>query len=324
MAFSDIYGHEKQILVLQQAMRRNRIPHAYLFYGMPGIGKRSIAFVFAKALNCEVCQDDACDRCISCRKADHRNHPDLRIIEPAGQSIRIAEVRELQEQMMFKPLDGKRRIFIVDEAEKMNGAAANALLKTLEEPTPSNILILIASRPYLLPLTILSRCQPLRFSPLNRETVGRYLQERCAISPETARLLAASSGGSIGRAMEMNDEDYLALRNQVLEQVMERGAPIRIFSMAAAFGQDRKGILQRLDVMKICFRDALVYKETGSAHDLFNQDRVPEILSLAGGLSVKDLLRNIRTVERAYRAIDQNANKSLTLETMMFRLASKS
>ena len=323
MAFSDIYGHEKQVLVLQQAMRRNRIPHAYLFYGMSGIGKRSAALVFAKALNCETAQGDACDRCISCRKTDHGNHPDLRIIEPAGQSIRISEVRELQEQMTFRPLDGNRRIFILVEADKMNAAAANALLKTLEEPTASNILVLVSSRPYQLPLTILSRCQPLRFSPLTRETVEQYLQERLSLPADAARLLAASSGGSIGRAIKMNDEDYLSLRNNVLEQVMEREDPFRIFSMINDFGKERKDILERLDIMKICFRDALVYKETGMPRYLFNQDRVPEIQSVAGGHTVLELLKNIRTVDWAYRAIEQNANKSLTLEAMMFRLASK-
>jgi DNA polymerase-3 subunit delta' len=309
MGFKDIYGHEKQTRILQHAMSRNRIPHAYLFYGMQGIGKRNTALVFAKALNCQAGQGDACGRCPSCLKADHRNHPDLKIIEPAGQSIRIQEIRELQEQMTFRPFDGGWRIFILVDAEKMNSVAANALLKTLEEPTPCNLLILISARPYQLPLTILSRCQPLRFNPLSRETVERYLRERLFVPADTARLLAASSGGSIGRAIGMNDEDYLSLR---------------FFSIIHAFGQERKDILERLDILRGCFRDALVFKETGMTHYLFNQDRVPEIASFAGVHSAADLLKNIGTVDRAYRAIDQNANKSLTLEAMMFKLASKS
>ena len=326
MGFRDIYGHEKQTRILQRAMSRNRIPHAYLFYGMQGIGKRNTALVFAKALNCQAGQPDACGRCLSCLKADHRNHPDLKIIEPAGQSIRIQEIRELQEQMTFRPFDGGWRIFIIVDADKMNSVAANALLKTLEEPTPFNILILISSRPYQLPLTILSRCQLLRFNPLSREIVDRYLQERLSVSADTARLLAASSGGSIGRAIAMNDEDYLSLRDKMIESMMgaQRQDPLRFFSIIQAFGQERKDVLERLDILKVCFRDALVFKETGMTHCLFNQDRVPEIQSFAGGYSAADLLKNIRTVDRAYRAIDQNANKSLTLEAMMFKLASKS
>ncbi|MFH1080527.1 MAG: DNA polymerase III subunit delta' [Pseudomonadota bacterium] len=326
MAFKDIYGHEKQIRILQQAMKSNRMAHAYLFYGMEGIGKRSAALVFAKALNCQERQGDACGYCSPCLKANHGNHSDLRIIEPAGQSIRIQEIREIQQQMAFRPFEGGWRTFILVDAEKMNPAAANALLKTLEEPMPSNILILVSSRPYRIPLTVLSRCQPLRFSPLTRETVDLYLRERLSLPTDTARLLAASSGGSIGRAIEMNDEDYLSLRNHMLEQVMglQRQDPLRLFSIIQAFGQERKDILARLDILRGCFRDVLVYKETGMAHFLTNQDRVPDIQSFAGGHSASDLLKYIRTVDRAYGAIDQNANKSLTLEVMMFRLAQKS
>ena len=326
MGFKELYGHERQARILQQAMSRNRIPHAYLFYGMQGIGKRSMALVFAKALNCQAGQGDACGRCPSCLKADHRNHPDLKIVEPAGQSIRIQEIRELQEQMTFRPFDGGWRIFILADAEKMNSVAANALLKTLEEPTPCNLLVLISSRPYQLPLTILSRCQPLRFNPLSREVVERYLRERLFVPADTARLLAASSGGSIGRAIEMNDEDYLSLRDNMIESMMgaQRQDPLRLFSIIPAFGQERKDILERLDILRVCFRDALVFKETGMTHYLFNQDRAPEIASFAGLHSAADLLKNIGTVDRACRAIDQNANKSLTLEAMMFKLASKS
>lgn len=325
MGFKDIYGHEKQICILQQSMRNNRIPHAYLFYGMQGIGKMSTALVFAKALNCQAGQGDACGRCLSCLKVDHRNHPDLRIIEPAGQSIRIQEIRELQEQMTFRPFDGGWRIFILVDAEKMNSVAANALLKTLEEPTPFNLLVLISSRPHQLPLTILSRCQPLRFNPLTRETVDRYMRERLLAPADTARLMAASSGGSIGRAIEMNDEDYRSLRDDMIETMTgaHRQDPLHFFSIIPAFGQERKDILERLDILKVCFRDALVFKETGMTHYLFNQDRVPEIQSFAGGHSAADLLKNIGIVDRAYRAIEQNANKSLTLEAMMLKLASK-
>ncbi|MBA4396722.1 MAG: DNA polymerase III subunit delta' [Syntrophus sp. (in: bacteria)] len=326
MAFKDIHGHEKQIRILQQALLNNRLAHAYLFYGMQGIGKKSTALVFARALNCQTGQGDACGRCPSCRKADHGNHPDLRIVEPAGQFIRIDQIRELQQQMAFRPFDGGRRTFILIDAEKMNPPAAGALLKTLEEPTQANIIILISSRPYLLPLTVLSRCQPLRFNPLTRDSVDRCLQERLGVAPPAARLLAASSGGSIGRAIEMNDADYLALRNNILEQVMGDKSvdPLVFFSMIQAFGQERKDILERLDILKGCFRDTLVYKETGMTHFLMNQDRARDIQSFADSHSAAEILKNMRAVDRAYHAIDQNANRSLTLETMMFRLAAKS
>ena len=186
MSFRDIRGHEKQIGILQNALARNRTPHAYLFCGMRGIGKKAAALAVAKAMNCKRGSRDACDACPSCLKIDHRNHPDVVIIEPEGQFIRIQAVRDLQDQMKFRPFEGGTRVFILVDADKMNSTAANALLKTLEEPNRNNLLILISPRPYQLPMTILSRCQMLRFSPLSRETVFQYLRERLSIAPEAA------------------------------------------------------------------------------------------------------------------------------------------
>lgn len=323
MSFRDILGHEKQIGILQNALERNRTPHAYLFCGMKGIGKKTAALAVAKALNCRSGPRDACDACPSCLKIDHRNHPDVAIVAPEGQFIRIQAVRELQDQMKFRPFEGGKRVFILVDADRMNSTAANALLKTLEEPNRNNRLILTTPRPYQLPMTILSRCQMLRFGPLSRETVFRYLRERLSLAPEAARMLASSSGGSIGRALEMNDADYLTLRNQFLDRLFDERMknPLQVLSFAGDFGRDRKGILERLDILRSCFRDALVCKETSDSAALFNQDRIPVIRSFAAGLSGADLLQNIRAVNRAARAIDQNANKSLTLEAMMFKLA---
>ncbi len=323
MSFRDIRGHEKQIGILQNALERNRTPHAYLFSGMKGIGKKTAALAVARALNCQRGRRDACDACPSCLKIDHRNHPDVVIVEPEGQFIRIQAVRDLQDQMKFRPFEGGTRVFILVDADRMNSTAANALLKTLEEPNRNNLLILITPRPYQLPLTILSRCQMLRFSPLSRETVFQYLRERLSVPAEAARMLASSSGGSIGRALEMKDEDYLTLRSQVMDRIFDERMknPLHALSLAGSFGQDRKGILERLDILRSCFRDALVCKETSDSAALFNQDRIPMIRSFAERLSGTDLLQNIQAVNRAARAIDQNANKSLTLEAMMFKLA---
>jgi len=163
MSFNDIFGHDKQIALLKGFIEQNRLPHALLFYGMEGIGKKTTALVFAKALNCLRENQDACDDCSSCRKVDHKNHLDVVLLEAEGQFIKIQAVRDLQQQMKFKPWEGKKRVCIIDDAEKMNDIAANALLKTLEEPSASNIMILISARPHQLPATVVSRCQQLKF-----------------------------------------------------------------------------------------------------------------------------------------------------------------
>src|SRR3990172_1121476 len=127
MSFRDIFGHEKQIAHLQSSMVQNRIPHAFLFYGMEGIGKRTTAIAFAKALNCRANDRDACDACDACRKADHKNHLDIITLEAEGQYIKIQTIRDLQERMKFKPWEGKRRVCSKNKATGMKKPAANAL-----------------------------------------------------------------------------------------------------------------------------------------------------------------------------------------------------
>jgi len=322
MTFKEIYGHEKPIAILQGAMAGGRIAHAYLFYGMEGIGKRTTAVLFAQALNCEG-EAPPCDTCRSCRKAQRKTHPDIVTIPAEGQFIKIGAVKELQEEMKFRPREGRRRVFILPEADRMNAPAANALLKTLEEPSSGNILLLTTARPHALPMTILSRCQHLRFTPLPREEVARYLREKESLDEATAAVLAASSGGSIGRALEMNYADYLAMRNGILERLSEndQADPLKRLALAGRFGTEREEILERLRILQICFRDAMVFRETGEAERLIFHDRSDLIGKVSERLSGRDLLRNITRVEAAIDAIDLNANKTLTLETMVIKLA---
>jgi DNA polymerase-3 subunit delta' len=325
MSYKDIYGHEKQISVLQTAMTRDRIPHSYLFYGMGGIGKRTVAEVFAKAMNCKSGRDslDACDACASCLKIDRGNHPDVITIKAEGQFIRVKEIRELQEQMKFRPFEGERRIFIILDADKMNIVSANALLKTLEEPSASNILILITSRPHLLPVTILSRCQHLRFNPLRQETIASYIQEKLSMDHRSAYVISLSSNGSIGKALALKDDSYLIMREVILDIMSKIKAkdPLRLLYVANDFGQERQEIMERLSILMMGYRDVLVYKETGETDRVINQDHMDIIKSFAESISGRDILNSIKAVERAFHAINQNANKQLTLETMMFKLS---
>ena len=321
MRFNDIYGHEKPISILKNAMARDRVAHAYLFYGMEGIGKRTMASVFARALNCDK-EDPPCGACASCRKAAHHNHPNIITIQAEGQFIKIGAIKELQARMAFRPGEGKR-VLILEEADRMNAAAANALLKTLEEPSPENVLLLTTARSHALPMTILSRCQHLRFTPLPRGEVARFLREKEGLDAEAASLLAASSGGSIGQALDMNREDYLTLRNGILELLAQDDPADLLKRLASAgrFGTERGEILERLRILRGGYRDGLVLRETGERERLIFQDRAKVIEAIAGRLSGRDLLHNIATITSAMSAIAQNANKSLTLEAMLIKLA---
>jgi DNA polymerase-3 subunit delta' len=321
MRFTDIYGHEKPIAILKSAMERDRIAHAYLFYGMEGIGKRTAANLFARALNCTG-QERPCDGCASCRKADHRNHPNIITIKADGQFIKIAAIRELQARMAFRPAEGKR-VFIIQEADRMNAPAANAFLKSLEEPSAGNVLLLTTARAHALPMTILSRCQHLRFTPLARDEVARYLSQKEGLDAAAAEVLAASSGGSIGRAMEMNQEDFITLRNVILEHLAQDNPAdlLKRLAFAGRFGTEREEILESLRILRSGYRDGLVLRETGQKERLMFPDRAEVIGTIAQRLSGRDFLRNMTVVDEAIGAILQNANKSLTLEAMLIKLA---
>jgi DNA polymerase-3 subunit delta' len=324
MSFSSIYGHHRQISMLQRSIAQGRVGHAYLFGGLAGIGKKTLALAFAQTLNCERSGEtkDACGQCPPCRKMLSGSHPDVLQVSTERQFLRIDDVREIQNQMTFRPLDGRLRIVIIDDADKMNEQAANALLKTLEEPTSSNILILISARPYWLPQTILSRCRHLRFNPLSAGLVEKYLVERAQMTGEQASLLANLSGGSIAKALDLNNEEMTVYREEFTARLAAttRTDPMSLIALASFLGQDKNDIRQGLEMLKSIFRDALVYKETGSVQMVANSDCLGLIASLAGRLGGDDMLQNIARVDRSMETLEMNVNKSLTLEAMAFKL----
>jgi DNA polymerase-3 subunit delta' len=324
MSFHDIYGHENKIEIIRKALAQKRIGHAYLFSGISAMGKKTIAREFVKALNCEKedALHDSCGECSSCRKIQRGNHPDVFSVEADGQFIRIDAIREIQEQMKCKPLEARRRVFVIDDADKMNDQAANALLKILEEPSPSNILILVTARPYSMPSTIISRCQHMRFNPLRFDTVAKFLVDQTGMDNQRALLLAGLSGGSIGRAMELNEDDIVVYRTELIKSlsITQRNDPFSLINFASYLGQGKKEIKQGLNILSTIFRDALVFKETKKEEMLVNRDNSSFILTHAARLSGGQILQNIALVERAGETIEQNVNKSLTLETMAFKL----
>jgi len=321
LRFQQIYGHKKPLAILKSAMAANRVAHAYLFYGKEGVGKKTVASVFARALNCPAA-DPPCDVCPSCLKAEHKNHPNIIEIVSEGQFIKIAAVREIMATMAFRPEDGKR-VFILQDADKMNAPAANALLKTLEEPSADNVLILTSARPHALPVTILSRCQALRFAPLQKTEVASFLREQQGFGEAEADAIAAASLGSIGDAIEMKKEDYMTVRNGILKRLAEDDPAdlIKRLAFARRLGTEREEITQRLQIMQNAYRDSLILKETGESEMLLFKDWEAAISALAARLSGREILKNMAVVGRAMDAISRNSNKTLTLEAMLVRLA---
>jgi len=324
MPFRRIFGHENPISALKSAVAGGRLAHAYLFSGMEAIGKRTTALAFAQLINCEHPEDlDACGACSSCRKIDGGLHPDISVIAAQGAFIRIGDIRQMQERMSFRPLEGRKRVLILDDADRMNDVAANALLKTLEEPPPFNILILVTTAPHRLPVTVVSRCRTLRFRPLSPEAVAAFLRDSAGMEATMASFLASVSGGSIGRALRMDGDAFLESRRFVLEEVLAetRGRLLRIFGLVGTFGGTNEEIGLKIDILRTFWRDVLVFKETGEEKRLVFRDQIDRIRTFAGALPGERILEGIRAAEDATAALERNANKQLTLETMLIKVA---
>jgi len=325
MSFSHIYGHEQKIKILQKTLAQKRTGHAYLFSGLEAIGKKTLALELVKAINCAKSDslNDSCDECPSCRKIAKGIHPDIFPVQAEGQFIRIDTIRQMQERTRCRPLEAKKRAFIIDDADRMNDPSANALLKMLEEPTSSNILILVTTRPSALPQTILSRCQQMRFNPLSAETVAGFLVSEMKMDEQQAVLLASLSGGSIGNALALNKDNIVDYRRELLGLLAaaSKKDAFSLINLASFLGSKKKEIRQGLNIVNSFFRDLLIFKETGKNEMLINQDHYDLIQERAGRLSGEQILQSIEQIEKAGVIIEQNVNKSLTLETMAFKLS---
>lgn len=326
MPFSDIIGHDRPKALLQAALRHDRIAHAYLFHGDDGIGKRLVAVRFAQAINCEAGDGmDACGSCRSCAQIEARTHPDFFVIEPdrtlPNPVIKIEQVRELEQQIVYQPLVARKRIILIDEADRMSLSAANALLKTLEEPPDHSVLLLVSSRPSALPATVRSRCQSLRFAPPARAQVEAALIARRGIAPADARLLAATSQARLGAALAMDptatraaDDELSALASP--ETLRSASA---VLTAAEALHKSDRGP-EVLDWLAQWVRDLLLVSVGAEEDHLIHADRLPRLKATARGVPTERLAALLDEIDTFQRSAGRNLNFQMALETVLLRL----
>lgn len=320
MPFSEIVGHDHNIKLLQRSIERGRLHHAYIFSGPGGIGKKLTAISLAKALNCLEMETDSCGRCIPCRKIEEGNHPDVKIVEADGQVIKIDQIRELQRDLQFRPFEGKKRVFIIDSADRMGLPASNSLLKTLEEPPKDSVLILVTANFHSLLPTIVSRCQRLSFSSLPIPDVEMMLVEKKGVDAATAHIIAAVSEGSIGDALGEDEASLLEERERVFTGFMglkDKGM-IGIFKQAEEMAKD-DDLGEILKVLKVLYRDMAVLK--GGGRGIINSDMVSRIGDEARDMPMDAILNGFDLISETEGLIKRNINKQLALEVMMMRLA---
>jgi DNA polymerase III subunit delta' len=321
MFLRDILGQERVIGFLRQALVSGHMPHALLFIGNEGVGKGSTARALAQALNCENRQpdQDACGQCRSCRMFAADSHPDFWQINPepelAQPQIKIEQIRELRRQVGFHPLAGSWRVVLLKPAETMNEAAANALLKTLEEPPEGNLFILTAVGDRDLLPTIVSRCRRLRFGAIAQSILIRELQRRQGLSPEQASLVAAIHYGSLGRALSEDLPELLARRDQVIGDlaVLQHGTTGDVLKWAAEKGKKGTRLDDFIILAQLWYRDLLALTCQAAPAQLANQDRLADLVSQQHQLPGALILERLEALSALQRQLRTNLNLELTL-----------
>lgn len=316
--------------VLRSALPPGRPAGAYLFVGPEGVGKRTAAMAFARAIFCDTGGADSCGRCGPCVKIEHGNFPDLIQVKPevrekkVKEEIDIASVRKLIERIGFRPYEARRKVAIVDGADRMNTSAANAFLKTLEEPPDDTILIMIASNMSALLPTIISRCQVVRFRPISHDGMVSLIKKMKGVSGDEAETAAALSKGSPGAALS----DSLEEDQKTRELAVNLLANARTMSVAQIYSfanrldraKDREGTDRLLSAVRELVRDTLVMQITGKYGNLINVDIADSLNESLRGISPRRLFSIYDGLNRLAAARRWNVSPLLTLTLMLLEL----
>src|SRR5574341_1215304 len=267
MSFAKLIGNQRNKEILQRLLGRGRLNSTLIFAGPDGVGKRQFALTLAKAANCRKAPApsyalDSCDECPVCRRIDAGTYGDVTVIRPDGQFIKIAQTRELAEEVYTRPREGRQRFFIIDEADRLREEAANSLLKTLEEPPPTSTLILLTARPDALLLTIRSRAQRLNFAALSVAEMEKFLAENYPRPASDTALLARITQGRIGQATAFDLSVYRQERRTLIEllELLAAGENrFRLLKAAEYLGKKERDVFEKeLDLLTSLLRDLLL------------------------------------------------------------------
>lgn len=319
-----VVGHKWAVDLLLNGLAIGRVSHATLIVGPPHIGKTTVAITFAQALNCTGGGPMPCGVCPSCRKTLSGNHPDVRILDAPDQTLKISEVRHLQRELALSPHEGRWRVAVLSDFERATLEAANALLKTLEEPPAQVVLVLTATEADVLLPTIVSRCQVLSLRPLPTPLVKEALTVHWGAEPAQAELLAYLSGGRLGWAVQaVQDELLLARRNEHLDHMislMSQGRVERL-AYAAEVSRDPALVKEILALWLGWWRDLLLVA-SGSQVSITNLDHEETLRQQAKQVTLRQAQRMLAQVRSTVKNLDQNVNQRLALEVLLLSLPS--
>lgn len=306
MPFNDIIGQEKAIRVLRAYLGNSRFTGGYLFTGPDGVGKKALALRAAQALLCEKGNNDPCGVCSSCTRAAARQHPDVHVIEAGDGDIKIEEIRQLQRAMSLRSYEGGAKVFIIDNAHRLNAESANCLLKVLEEPPAGSVIILVTSKPSLLLKTVVSRCKLLKCPALERGCLEDMLVERYGVKRDEAHFFAYYAEGSLGAALRLKETMSLVEKNGIIDLFMKDAG-----EKTAAV--TREELRFSLSVLASWVRDMMLMKIGIPDRELVNADRSHDLRGWGARFSSTRLYEIMKIIADSFLYIDQNINARLIL-----------
>jgi DNA polymerase-3 subunit delta' len=341
--FDELTGNARVKAALKRMLVSGRLPGALLFTGEEGIGKKLFALEVARALNCRTPKDDeACGVCSSCTRIAKLNYPqrddadewtqiiwtdhaDVGLVVAPRRVLRVEQMRQIEKEANFRPFEGKARVFLIDEADKLNDASANALLKVLEEPPRTSHLILITARPAMLLPTILSRCQMIRFSPLTPAEIESHLT-KTNVDTKTARLRARAAGGSMGRALSGDLMTFTSQRKamlKVLNALVMSNDRAELLRSAEQLNeaQYKDEFEERLDVLETLIRDAWMLSLGVETTQLVNEDLSGDLKEISRNLDSSRAADWILQIEDMREQLIVNINRKVTTDALFLVMA---
>ncbi|MGN0342241.1 MAG: ATP-binding protein [Roseburia sp.] len=323
--FTDIVGHEQIVEHLQNAIRMDKVSHAYIFNGPDKSGKKMLAEAFAMALQCEKGETDPCLECHSCKQAMNHNQPDIiYVTHEKPNTLSVDDIRsQLVNDVDVKPYSSRYKVYIIDEAEKMNPQAQNAMLKTIEEPPAYAVILLLTSNAESFLPTILSRCVTLNLRVVPDAQIKTYLMEHCRVPDYQAEVCVAFAQGNVGKAIALaSSENFRELKASAV-QLLKRIPDIDLYEFKEAVRQISEFKLEindYFDLMMIWYRDMLMYKATTDVNRLIFKDEVYDIKKQASRSSYSGIEAVLEALEKAKTRLKSNVNFDLTLELLLLTM----
>lgn len=323
--FKDVVGHDQIIEYIQNAVKMDKVSHAYILNGERGAGKKLLAKMFAMTLQCEKGGDEPCMDCHSCKQAMSANHPDIiRVTHEKPNSIGVEDIRvQVNNDIVVKPYSSPYKIYIIDEADKMTVQAQNALLKTIEEPPAYAVIFLLTENADVLLPTILSRCVMLKLKNIKDDLIKKYLMEVMEVPDYQAEVCTAFAQGNMGKAIMLASSEHFNEIREDTVHLMKYIKDMDVYELIGAVKEIAKYKLQisdYFDLMMIWFRDVLMFKATKDANEVVFSDQIKYIERQVSGCSYEGIEEILEGLEKAKARLKANVNFELTMELLLLTI----